>query len=398
MKILTLNYHFGNNYGAVLEAYALQTFLHKYSNNVRCLDFEFYETRAKKTIRRFIKLFFSPDMRRRCWKKILSLCSPKECEYIGTVQSYKKSDNINFKIFRDKFLMLTDRKYHSIKALRKLCTVENVDVVVCGSDVIWHVGNESLTLDVYFLAWTSPNVLKIAYAPSWGRPCIDDLNIVTKSRLTKYLSEFRAVSVREKSGVDICASLGRCDAQWVPDPTMLLTSDVWDHIAESRFHGSYILNYHIPYNKSINDTNIIPMLEQYYKAPIKKVPDINSEYVWLSPTEWLGGIRDAEFVITNSFHGVVFCIIYNKNFLFTKLIAEHEVLNERIYSLLDLFDLRDRIVTEETISNIDATKSLIESPINWEQVNKKLVQWRQVGIDFLDKTLKTSTNIDIKLK
>lgn len=390
MKILTLNYHYGNNYGAVLEAYALQYFLYKYSNDVLCLNYVFKEGPLHKYYRRILKILTQHDIRIRYMSKLLTATNKEKRIETSVKKTYLQNDNMVFDEFRKKNLHITKQIFHGLGELRTFFNSHDVvDAVVCGSDVIWNVNNESLDTDVYFLGWVPDKVKRIAYAPSWGKPTID-LCYSAKQNISTLLSKFDAVSVREKSGVDICASLGRKDAQWVPDPTMLLTAGAWNKIAENKFHGRYILNYRIPYNKSVDDSAILYALTQHYQIDVKKVPDIESEYVWLSPTEWLGGIRDAEFIITNSFHGVVFCIIYNKNFLFTKLVGDYEKLNERIYSLLDLFDLSDRIITEETASNASIIKSLIKSPINWDQVNEKLKQWRQVGVDFLDKALKTA--------
>ena len=386
MNILTLNYHYSSNYGAVLEAYALQQTLHRYTDNVVCLDYEFYEPIVKKILRRCRKALYCSDIRNRYIRKLWGFLDKRQRDYRKASNVYQRADDIVFDNFRARHLNVTNKKYSSIAALKNYAGNE-IYAVICGSDVIWNVNNESLTIDAYFLAWVKPQTLKIAYAPSWGKPTVNGLNNSVKQHISMLLSKFDAVSVREKSGVDICASLGRTDAQWVPDPTMLLTVDDWDKIAESRFNKPYILNYRIPYNKSVDDTKILSVIEQCYKVPIKKVPDINSGYVWLSPTEWLGGIRDTEFVITNSFHGVVFCIMYNKAFLFTKLIGEYEMHNERIYSLLDFFELSDRIITEAAASNVEEIKSLVELPIDWNQVNKKLIRWRQVGIDFLDEAL-----------
>lgn len=389
MKILTLNYHYGNNYGAVLEAYALQQFLYKYSNDVLCLNYVFEESLLRKYYRRILKMLVQHDIMIRYVSKLMAATRKEKRIETAVKRTYQQNDNIVFDEFRKKNLHITEQKFHGLSELRTFFNRHGiVDAVVCGSDVIWNVNNESLDTDVYFLGWVPDKVKRIAYAPSWGKPTIENLSDYVKRHIFALLSKFDAVSVREKSGVNICASLGRTDAQWVPDPTMLLTACEWNKIAENAFHGRYILNYHIPYNKSVDDSAILSVLTQHYQIDVKKVPDIESECVWLYPTEWLGGIRDAEFVVTNSFHGVAFCIIFNKNFLFTKLVGDHEKLNERIYSMLELFGLQDRIITESIVSNPAAIKSLGASPVDWSLVNEKLVSWRQVGIDFLDNALR----------
>lgn len=386
MLIYLVNFSYGNNYGALLQAYALQEAVKKINDgfDVCTVGHISKKTSLLTKCRRYVLLLLTSSWYRK--KFILKLIDMKSfCNNQKILFPFEKNIQYIFEKTRKHLITFTENQCYTLADYRNL---PKPDIIICGSDVIWAVEDFSENIEIYFLHWASPATYRIAYAPSWGRSNINNLNYFTKKKISYYLAKFDAVSVREKSGVDICASLGRTDAQWVPDPTMLLTAEDWDKIAESRFNKPYILNYRIPYNKSVEDTKILSVIEECYRVPIKKVPDIDSEYVWLSPTEWLGGIRDAEFVVTNSFHGVVFCIIYNINFLFTKLVGEHEMLNERIYSLLELFDLLDRIITEDIVSDAGSIKSLVESPIDWNKVNKKLVSWRQVGIDFLDEALK----------
>lgn len=391
MKILTINYHFSNNYGAIYEAYALQNFLSKnYCADTCCIDFQFNNRLGLgMTIFRLWKAVRHPRIAKRYLKKTIQLLK-KDNNYLET-QSSKLTSNCHvFNNFREKHLKITKKKYLTIADLYNCGVLNDVDIVICGSDVIWNISNESLVVGAYFLAWVPDSIMKVAYAPSWGKPNIDDLNHQMKEKIKYYLSRFDYISVREESGIEICASLGYLNTKWVPDPTMLLTVDEWNMIAEPLCDEefSYVLNYRIPYNSAVNPYNILRMLHLQLNIPVINIPDTEREEVWVPPAKWLGAIRNATFVVTNSFHGVVFCLLYHKEFIFTELTEEFTNHNERIYSLLGLFDLKKRIVSQKTVDNNKIIDNLINKKIAWHDVEAKIQEWRQVGIDFLDDTLK----------
>jgi len=385
LSIITLNFHYGNNYGAVLQAYALQQSLKKYSDEVESLDFV-PEFGYSSCLFRIIKKLSNIKNINNNYKKIKSIFLDKNKKCSKELRLFDQKSYLVFDDFRKNYLNITDQRYKSISELYAI-SLANIEAIVCGSDVIWGISDESLTIEAYFLSWVSQDVLKIAYAPSWGSSDIEYLNQKTKNNLTNYLSTFHAISVREKSGSNICLSLGLSDVQWVPDPTMLLTINDWDEIADSFFdeYIPYILNYHIPYNNTINDEKIFHLLNNNFHLQIVNIPDIESEDTWITPTKWLGAIRNAKFVVTNSFHGVVFCLLYHKSFIFKELVGHHAPLNERVCSLLNLFKMGDRIVSIETADNISSIQKIIEKNIDWEFVDQIMIEWRQVGIDFLDK-------------
>lgn len=386
MKINLLNLSCGNNYGAILQAYALQETLKKHHHNVFTIKYWFSPLPFYIRIMKYIYLFMvNVEYRKKIIYRISGEMNQENIIHKRNVYEMKAE-----LVFNERYQLINfiEAGHSVVSDLKKL---PPVDAVICGSDVVWAFRNYSHTISIFFLDWVQPGVKRIAYAPSWGRSNIDHLNNFTKRKISKLLAKFDAVSVREKTGVDICASLGRTDAKWVPDPTILLTENEWNLIAESTYDGEYCLNYHIPYNASIESSKILSLLQANYIVPIKNIPDINTEDVWISPTKWLGAIRDAKFVVTNSFHGVVFCLLYHKNFIFTELIGEHVHLNERIYSLLGLFNLKDRIATTLTANDEIAIKKLLDEAIDWETVDIKMKEWRQVGIDFLDEALKKAT-------
>jgi hypothetical protein len=385
VKVYTLNYHYGNNYGAVLEAYALQKTIEKLGYESICINFIPNEPQSFKVLRRILWAFTKPEM---AVHYVVTLIK-KILKFDSEITKYKKTDQNGFDIFRKQNLKIDEHKCSSISDLDH--NFNNIEVCVCGSDVIWATGNNSLVSGAYFLNWGNLSMKRVAYAPSWGKSSVDALNVETKTRLSDYLSKFDHVSVREKSGVDICKKLGRHDSVWLPDPTLLISSDEWNQIAAIPQINEvpYLLHYFVPYNETISSQVLVNTIKTELSLDLLTIPDLTKQSiggeVWPSPTKWISAIRDSNFIVTNSFHGVVFCILFHRPFVFTSLIGKDAPKNERIYSLLEKFNISERIISSPSDENIN---SIINSLINWEEVDEIKNAWREKGIRFLEKALK----------
>lgn len=384
-KVYTLNYHYSNNYGAVLEAYALQKSIENLGHKSICINYIPNEPWSSKIFRRIIWAFTKPEMA----VHYLVTLTKKFLRSDRDITRYRKANQNSFDIFRKLHLKIDNHKCSSISDLNY--HLKDIKVCVCGSDVIWATGNNSLVSDAYFLNWGGASMKRVAYAPSWGKPSIDDLNVETKTRLSDYLSKFDNISVREKSGIEICKKLGRNDAIWLPDPTLLISSDGWNEIAEkSNTKASpYLLHYFVPYNKTISCQALIDKIKIKLSLELLTIPDILKQSkngdVWPSPTKWISAIRDSSFVVTNSFHGVVFCVLFHRPFLFTSLEGKDAPKNERIFSLLEKFNVSGRIISNFSEDDIN---SIINNPINWDEVDEIIKAWREEGVNFLVKAMK----------
>ncbi|MDO4988672.1 MAG: polysaccharide pyruvyl transferase family protein [Synergistes sp.] len=384
MRIYTLNYCYGNNYGAVLVQYALTKVLGAYSPDIVSVRFEPCQSPVEVFCNRIYKALTNPKIALRYVHSLCNHFSTKAKKEALEKRNYTIADASNLEIFRKKYFTTTEK----ITLERDLCkiTFDKDDAVVCGSDVIWGQGNESKNIGAYFLAWVPDNITKVAYAPSWGRANVMGYNTRTKKKLTACLARFQAVSVREKSGVRICAEFGRDDAKWLPDPTMLLTAKDWGCIAKIPSDTSpYVLNYIVPYNDAVDTAVCLSA----FAEKVITLPDINAECVWPTPEEWLGYFQNAQFVVTNSFHGIVFCILYHKPFIYTQLIAKWKHYNDRLYSLLGRFDLMDRMITEETYRDKIKIAEIINKEIDWKKIDEELSAWRNEARGYLDKALQT---------
>lgn len=384
-KVYTLNYHYGNNYGAVLEAYALQKSIENLGYKSICINYIPNEPRNFKLLRRILWAFTKPEMA----MHYLVTLTKKILKSDRNIIKYRKTNQNSFDIFRKLHLKFDERKCVSKSDLD--LNLKHVKVCVCGSDVIWAVGNNSLGSGAYFLNWGKPSMKRVAYAPSWGTSSIDGLKAETKTRLSGYLSKFDYLSVREKSGVDICERLGRNDAVWLPDPTLLISCDEWNDIAEESNTKAfpYLLHYFVPYNKTTSCKGSIDTIKTKLSLELLMIPDLSKQSdngeVWPSPTKWISAIRDSNFVVTNSFHGVVFCILFHRPFLFTVLKGKYAPKNERLFSLLERFNLEERILESDKDEQV---LKIIDSPINWDKIDSEILKWREEGISFLVKALK----------
>ncbi len=281
---------------------------------------------------------------------------------------YKKQDSTivkrGFQLFKDKYLSVSDRRY----------TPENLyfnapeaDAYICGSDQIWNYPNP-----VYFLDWGPMGKKRISYAASFGKSCIPDYQ---EEAYAKLLSQFDHISVRERSGVDICNKLvhsKKC-VQCL-DPTLLLAKEEYCSavdIIEPSIEKKYILLYLLG-NKSDVDLGKIDDFAKEKNCEIVFVPSQGCSVSRYKPTypsieEWLGLVKNAEYVITNSFHGTVFSIIFQRSFFILPLVGGDVRMNDRLNSLFNMLNIAPRYVCEkmsqEKEFDYDSIKVIIHEKI-----------------------------------
>lgn len=327
--ILTLPLH--TNYGGILQAYALQTVLERMGHEVRHIEIKPFLRNSK--FARF-KHHFSP------YKKMLK---------IKAIPNSKTRDiGRHTWFFAYKHIKIDE--YAGIDEIPK----EKYDAFVVGSDQIWrkyYVNMSNVfTIQNAFLDFTENwNVKRLSYAASFGTDeweC-DDKETVGLQKIAK---RFDAISVRESSGIRLCKEYLHCDAVHLLDPTMLL--DRKDY--ESLIKGDKIKKQGIMTYILDEYEYTTTLIEQAQKALALPTFSTNIPYnkrdhhlrgvVQPPVEEWLRGFRDADFVITDSFHACVFSIIFNKPFI---VIINKERGASRIMSLLDMFHLSNRIVYDE---------------------------------------------------
>ena len=311
-----LTFHCTNNYGAVLQAYALRKVLSKLDARY---DTHIIDYRCKETITAT------------SFKDI-----KKKKGLVGAVLHYRQINKMNakFDCFRKNFLNLS-KTYNATEELA--ADIDEYDALISGSDQVWNL-RWSDGDTVYFQDFHEQNEKKYSYAASFGFTNLDE------SRVDFYketLKKFNQISVREKSGKELVeGQLGLKAIQHI-DPTLLLTASEWSEIAKSPdVNGKYILVYMVPKQDSIiehamklkKETGLpIVMLSKNLK-PLNVIHRGDS-----SPEEYVGWFKNAEYVVTNSFHGTAFSCIFNKN-IWIDLNTERGF-NTRSSSLIELCGL-----------------------------------------------------------
>lgn len=324
MKIGILTFHRANNFGAVLQCYALQRFLESLGAEVDVID---YRQKYIESVYNTINL-----------DAVLSkLSHPKGLFTYLACLPKRQSRNKKFHGFIGTYLHMSKRTTSN--------KILGYDVIIHGSDQIW---NPKLTGgeydDVYMGNYiVSPHCRKIGYAISFENKAIDSncVNYVRNS-----IKNFYSLAVREDGLRNHLSPITSKPIDTVVDPTLLLSgADYEKMIIPPCVTAPYVLVYTVgPSEAALNVANVIAQKRQL------KVIDIS--HANISPNEFLGYIKNATFVVAVSFHGTVFSILFHKNF-YTVLTGQPS--DVRYKELLTITGLQDRLINEipQFISNVD---------------------------------------------
>ena len=252
--------------------------------------------------------------------------------------------------------------------------VNNYDFFITGSDQVWNphynfVGTSDL------LAFAKPEQ-RISYAASFG---VDEIPDEKKKVYTENLSQFKALSVREKKGAEIVKELTGREAQIVLDPTMLLTSEQWSKVErKSKFtpKNRYVLVYSLG-EKSTDFKNSIKHYANEMEIFDIRTIQKNGREIPVGPAEFLYLIHNAELILTDSFHASVFSILYQKRFITYKRPGID--MSSRIVSLANYIGAKDKLDGD---NNLDCSNGL-----DYVLVDQLIEREREKSIDFLKKAL-----------
>ncbi|WP_162241805.1 polysaccharide pyruvyl transferase family protein [Pseudorhodoferax sp. Leaf267] len=258
-----------------------------------------------------------------------------------------------------------------------------LDALVVGSDQVWRLDYfPSNAEEDYFFGYApTADIRKISYSASFGHGTWTFPEHTARTR--ELIAQFHAVSVREASGVEICATVfDRHDAQHVLDPTLLVDPAFYEEIAGARSRPSkktflsYVLDEGPDRQGFTRDVRAALGSQYAYRS---LTLDTGSKTIDIP--EWIRAFMDADFVLTDSFHGMVFSIIFEKKFL---AIVNRNRGADRFVSLLEQLDLRDRLVTDAQAPNIT---ELVQQPIDYQRVKSKLKDLQTMSAAFLRKAL-----------
>lgn len=364
MKIAILTQPLWGNYGGILQNFALQRVLKRLGHKPYTIHY------YKQSVTwRFL---FE-------WIKYIVKCvirHPNRKYRPRSIRNFVLNRNNGVAPFVSKHIDIT----YPIKGVSKdMISKYNFDAYIVGSDQTWRpVYNWGDRLYYMYLDFVEDNdsVKKIAYAASFG---VDNWEYSQDqtNKCKELIKKFDAISVREVSGIALCRDYLNVDAQHLLDPTLLLSADDYRSLIKDKDFGHqgdvcvYILGMTEDKQRLINDFCNKNNLCWYQVGALLKNGDMPSI------ESWLAGFDKAKYVITDSFHGSVFSIIFNKPFVSIGNIARGM---SRFKSLLEMFNLDNRLVSEN-----DELKTI--TPPNWEAVNAILSEWQEKSINFLKTNL-----------
>ena len=274
--------------------------------------------------------------------------------------------------FVNDFAGKTDIQREELAALN-----ERYDVFLSGSDQIWNPqlqhGDTS-----YLLDFVTDDQKKRSYGSSFG---VKEIPEEYREEYIKLLSSYRRITVRERAGADLLRNLLDCDADIVLDPVLLLTPEQWNEKLPGRlFKKKYVFAYQMAHSalpaKAVTKARkTLGAGAIFVPFPILGACRCKPK-LGLSSLEWVAAIRDSEAVVTDSFHGVVFSILFKKNFYY--MITSDTVRKRlsRLETLLDDLGISDRLVDSE--KDCDFTKH-----IDYDAVHARLSELRARSLKIL---------------
>lgn len=362
-KIGILTMHKVLNYGSALQAFALLHTLNKLQTDSVLIDYKFPNS-IKRSVSTTIRRFF------------VNLLS-------GFIFTRKKK---RFQRFYQTYFKCTSQVYKTPEDLKK--GKFDFDIYMTGSDQVWnplHVKDDTS----FLLPFVDKKATKLAYAASFATT---EIPSHLKEKYSELLSEYKAISVREKSGITLAESLTGKKAELVCDPTLLLTKEEWSELAvqvPQRIKEPYILAYILTYayNPYPEIDNIINEIQN--KLNLKLVildgsaKDLKRKNCTVikdaGPLEFLSLVKNASFIITTSFHGTAFALNFEKSFY--SVVKSFDSSDSRMLNLLEYVDAKDRAIGyNKEISNFQPI-------INYSHIAPKIRDYRNKSKDFLVKNL-----------
>lgn len=366
-KIAVITRHAVSNYGSVLQAYALQKAINSFGFEAEIIDYiredEDYHNIADTLVKK--SAWNKNALTRMVYK---SIQSP---EYIKMGKAFEK--------YRTELLNESSTRYSSIDELRK--NPPAADIYCTGSDQVWGtIGNDEID-GAYFLDFVPKDKKKISYAASFGKTNTDS---GCKNKIRNYLETYDNLTVRESSAVDLINNLGIDRVNQVLDPTLLLDKNEWSNLIKADIQKDYVLLYQLHSNPAMDSyaeefakkaglelIRLTPLFHRTLKSgKAVYLPDISG---------FLSYIKNADYMITDSFHGTAFAINFNTQFV-DVLPGETKTRNQ---SILELTGLYNRVLSDY------GDFSFIENKIDFSDANKKIADERMKSLDILKQMLES---------
>lgn len=364
MKIGYITIHYGNNFGTVLQTYALYKILKDKLNCEVELIYYFPDhilkrkkiaipiTSIKSLILRFVLPIFNKFISRK-YEKFIK-------KNIITTKKYTKNQLINSKI--------------------------EYDLLLVGSDQVWNTDYNYGIDDIFYLNFAKNISKRVSYASSFGKV---NFSVKEREEIRKRCMIFNHLSVREYDAQKFLNELGFNQVEHVLDPTFLLSKNEWESYIVGRYkkleNEQYVLIYALDENVNViidkarkiaNEKNMKVFM---ISNTLTRNKNVDKLYCYNNIFDFVGLVANASFVITNSFHGTVFSIIFNRQFI-TLIKSKY---NSRISSILKLFNLENRMVS---IEHLLESKRYLEN-IDYTKCQYILDKEREKSINYLKKSI-----------
>lgn len=374
MKIAGLTW-WRNNYGSILQAYALQSMIEKYDD----VEYEILCQYGEK--------IFSADNALDKLKKYGLRETFKRAFWKFSMKKLRQR-NANIQKFVDENLNVSKKHYNEDIISN---ANDDYDGFFCGSDQIW---NTKLTPadSIYWLGFVEKGKHKVSYAPSVGT---DEVSEAEAEIIRKNLADFDMISSREESGTALINKIvGKDVCQTVLDPTLLAPRDLWDNICPPRkYEEKYVFAYMLRGDKK--QRKFIEKFASKKNLKVVTMPFLDSESIekydfkfgdiklWdASPKEFISAIRYADYVFTDSFHCMVFSCLYHRTFYSFPKKGPAQM--NRITGLQKLFGIPNRVLTEKT--TVEDAENFTE--IDWQNVDDTIEKQRAISLKYLDDAMK----------
>lgn len=346
MKVSILTYHWEDNYGATMQAYATYRAVKELGHTPEFID---------------LRLPYNP---------------PFKSRIVFALKRFR------FNSFRKKFFLnLSKRTYRSVEELRN--NPPESDCYLVGSDQTWNPQIGKALLPAFFLTFGKDSVRRVSYATSIGLNKWEQSPYITDKEISAALKRFRKILLREDSAIKIAHEVFGAEAQQVIDPVLLFQS--YPELTGGIKPTNEVVTY-----KLINDEGFYEMASQMATSmslPIRSIGSVRKPNGYRasypeSVENWIRRIAGANLVLTDSFHGTVISLLYHRPFV---VYIGNPCRITRIVSLLSQLGLSDRILTSD--NKIEEFSQMVYKPIDWKVIDEKLANLRIDSLNLLRQSL-----------
>lgn len=339
MKVSILTYHWEDNYGATLQAYATYKAIEALGHTPEFID---------------LRLPYNPSLIRRI------------------LFSLKRK---RFNAFRKKYFKnMTPATYWNVDQLKNV--PPESDCYLVGSDQTWNPQIAKALLPAFFLDFGDDKIKRITYATSIGLNEWKESSDFSNDEIRRALQKFDKLLLREDSGIKIAKDIFGADAEQVVDPVLLFPS--YPELTGDIQPSNEVIVYKLIDDKDfyLKARNIADGLGLSVRSlgSLRKIKGFQSSYPE-KIEDWIKRIASSSLVITDSFHGTVFSLLYHRPFV---VYVGNSNKTTRLYSLLSQLGLSNRIITSN--NSIDEFINIAETQINWARIDSKLTELRQESI------------------